>query len=59
LLKSESRHFRDYLRLAREAGSAAEVEERLSILREAERELIESDDQEFRFHSGPPGTGVS
>ena len=55
LLKSESRHFTDYLKLAEEAGSAQEVAERLPILLQRERELIESPDPEFRFHSGVPG----
>lgn len=55
LLKSESRHFRDYLQLATEASNAEEVAERLPLLLESERELIESSDSEFRFHSGPPG----
>ena len=55
LLKSESRHFRDYLKLAEEAGSADEVAARLSVLLARERELIESPDTEFRFHSGVPG----
>lgn len=55
LLKSESRHFMDYLKLARDAGSPAEVDARLSELLAAERELIESPDSEFRFHSGVPG----
>ncbi len=54
LLKSESRHFRDYLALARTASSAGEVEERLATLLARERELIESPDREFRFHSGVP-----
>ena len=54
LLKSESRHFKDYLQLAKEASSAQEVEERLEVLLEAERALIEESDSEFRFHSGPP-----
>ena len=58
LLKYESRHFRDYLQLAKEASSAEEVEQRLPVLLEAERELIESEDEEFRFHSGPPGGGA-
>ena len=55
LLKSESRHFIDYLKLAEEASSPAEVEERLEVLLECERELIQSPDTEFRFHSGIPG----
>ncbi len=54
LLKSESRHFQDYLKLAEEASSAGEVESRLSVLLERERELVESPDTEFRFHSGVP-----
>jgi tRNA 2-(methylsulfanyl)-N6-isopentenyladenosine37 hydroxylase len=54
LLKSESRHFTDYLKLAREASSAEEVAERLAVLLECERELVESPDTEFRFHSGVP-----
>jgi len=55
LLKSESRHFRDYLQLAEDASSSAEVAERLPVLLERERELIESPDTAFRFHSGVPG----
>lgn len=54
LLKSESRHFMDYLKFARQLSSNEEVEERLPILHEKERELIESEDVEFRFHSGVP-----
>ncbi len=55
LLKSESRHFMDYLKLARKLGSEQEVRERLEIFLGQERELIESSDVEFRFHSGVPG----
>lgn len=55
LLKSESRHFSDYLKLARELGSAQEVAERLPGLLQRECELIEAPDTEFRFHSGVPG----
>ncbi len=55
LLKSESRHFTDYLGLAEEASSASEVEARLEVLLGVERELVESVDSEFRFHSGVPG----
>lgn len=55
LLKSESRHFKDYLQLARDASSSAgEVDERLQDLLEVEKELIEATDEVFRFHSGPP-----
>ncbi|WP_439100950.1 tRNA-(ms[2]io[6]A)-hydroxylase [Congregibacter sp.] len=54
LLRSESRHFMDYLTLARELAPSVDVEERLTPLLEAERKLIESEDEEFRFHSGVP-----
>lgn len=54
LLKSESRHFTDYLRLAEQLGSKEEVARRLPVLLERERVLIESPDSEFRFHSGVP-----
>jgi tRNA-(ms[2]io[6]A)-hydroxylase len=54
LLKSEARHFTDYLKLAGDLGSAEEVAARLPVFLERERELIESADVEFRFHSGVP-----
>ncbi len=54
LLKSESRHFTDYLKLARGVSSASEVESRLVQLLAREKELIESADVAFRFHSGVP-----
>ena len=54
LLKSESRHFLDYLKLASELGPAEELERRLAVFLELERVLIESVDEEFRFHSGVP-----
>jgi len=53
LLKSESRHFNDYLTLAKKAsGSPEEVEERVQLFLAREKTLIESNDEEFRFHSG-------
>jgi tRNA-(ms[2]io[6]A)-hydroxylase len=55
LLKSESRHFIDYLKLAEEVGSKEAVAARLPALLECERALIEGADTEFRFHSGVPG----
>lgn len=54
LLKSESRHFTDYLKLAEALGSTGEVQRRLPALLERERALIETPDTEFRFHSGIP-----
>lgn len=53
LLQSESRHFMDYLALARKYASGS-IDERIAFLLECERELIESPDPEFRFHSGVP-----
>lgn len=54
LLKSEARNFQDYLRLAYLYGDAADVGATIVRVRERERELIESPDSEFRFHSGVP-----
>lgn len=53
LLKSESRHFEDYLALAQ---SLAEdnIDERVVFFKEVEAELISSPDSELRFHSGNP-----
>ena len=54
LLKSEARHFQDYLGLARSLVPSADIEARLAPLRARERELIEGEDDDFRFHSGVP-----
>jgi tRNA-(ms[2]io[6]A)-hydroxylase len=54
LLKSEARHFQGYLKLAYQYGEESDVARVIERVREAERELIESPDQEFRFHSGVP-----
>jgi tRNA-(ms[2]io[6]A)-hydroxylase len=56
LLKSEARHFQDYLGLARSLVPAADIDARLAPLLARERELIEGDDDDFRFHSGVPKT---
>lgn len=62
LLKSEARHYRDYLRLAVQANGGP-VDERVAEFLAIEKTLIEEPDTEFRFHSGPvaraPGTGSS
>ncbi len=54
LLKSEGRHYRDYLSLARKASEGKAIDERVTIIRNQERELIETPDAVFHFHSGPP-----
>lgn len=52
LLKSEARHYEDYLHLAKKVSGSEEVEKRLKVFLELEKTLIESADTEFRFHSG-------
>jgi len=58
LLRSEARHFQDYLGLAEEVNAGhrnqPSVAERLAGFMAVERQLIESPDTEFRFHSGVP-----
>jgi tRNA 2-(methylsulfanyl)-N6-isopentenyladenosine37 hydroxylase len=53
LVKSEARHFEDYLMLA-ELYSSEPITERVVQLLQVEQELIESPDAQFRFHSGTP-----
>ena len=53
LLRSEARHFRDYLTLA-EAYSSGSIEDRIEYFGKIEQEAIESPDPDFRFHSGVP-----
>ena len=52
LLKSESRHYEDYLKLARRAAGGADISARIQQFLELEKSLIEGVDSEFRFHSG-------
>lgn len=52
LLKSEARHYRDYLRLAEQANGGP-VDERVGDFLAVEKRLVEEPDSEFRFHSGP------
>ena len=53
LLKSESRHFEDYLALAQSLAEDS-IDERVAFFKEVEAELISSPDSELRFHSGNP-----
>ena len=53
LLKSESRHFEDYLALARSLSDDS-IDERVAFFKEVEADLISSPDTELRFHSGAP-----
>ena len=54
LLRSEGRHYQDYLSLAREFADTSDVEQRLIHFLEIDQTLIETSDDEFRFHSGVP-----
>ncbi len=53
LLKSEARHFQDYLTLAREAAGY-DLADRIAVFAEADRRAIEEHDEAFHFHSGLP-----
>lgn len=52
LLKSEARHYQDYLALAEQAAGKP-VDDRIEAFLAIEQSLIETPDIEFRFHSGP------
>lgn len=52
LLKSEARHYEDYLHLAKKAAGGESIDDRIQVFLELEKHLIESPDEEFRFHSG-------
>jgi tRNA-(ms[2]io[6]A)-hydroxylase len=53
LLRSEARHYQDYLTLA-EQVAGKDISERVTYFGEIEAELISSPDQDFKFHSGTP-----
>lgn len=51
LLRSEARHYQDYLTLAEEI-SGGDISERVKFFGEIEAELILTPDSDFKFHSG-------
>ncbi len=53
LLRSEARHYQDYLALA-EQIAGKDISERIAYFGRVEAKLISSPDQEFKFHSGVP-----
>ena len=55
LLRSEARHYQDYLTLAQEIADF-DITERVKEFAEIEAQLITSDDEDFKFHSGVPIT---
>lgn len=53
LLRSEARHFEDYLALAREIAGT-DIQADIDRLSAVEAELITVEDDTLRFHSGKP-----
>ncbi|WP_373279045.1 tRNA isopentenyl-2-thiomethyl-A-37 hydroxylase MiaE [Vibrio mediterranei] len=53
LLRSEARHYQDYLTLA-EQVAGEDISERVAYFGKIEAELISSPDNDFKFHSGIP-----
>lgn len=53
LLRSEARHYQDYLTLATDIAGQ-DISERVRHFGKLEAELISTDDEDFKFHSGVP-----
>lgn len=53
LLKSEARHFKVYLDFAEEFAEG-QIQDRIDHFLNRDRQLIEAEDSDFRFHSGAP-----
>ncbi|GLS82581.1 tRNA isopentenyl-2-thiomethyl-A-37 hydroxylase MiaE [Paraferrimonas haliotis] len=53
LLRSEARHYQDYLSLAQQVANT-DISERIRYFGAIEASLISSADQDFKFHSGVP-----
>jgi tRNA 2-(methylsulfanyl)-N6-isopentenyladenosine37 hydroxylase len=53
LLRSEARHYQDYLTLAQEIAGC-DISQRIAFFATVEAELILSPDTDFKFHSGVP-----
>ena len=58
LLRSEARHYQDYLTLA-QAISATDISDRVAHFATVEAALILADDADFKFHSGSPINAVN
>lgn len=58
LLKSEARHYQDYLGLAKvsselsKSSSGQSIDDRIELFLQLDKDLILSESAEFRFHSG-------
>jgi len=53
LLRSEARHFQDYLALA-ELIAGEDISDRIQFFGKVEAQLISTPDEDFKFHSGIP-----
>jgi tRNA-(ms[2]io[6]A)-hydroxylase len=53
LLRSEARHYQDYLTFSQEIEEF-DINERVNFFGEKEKELISTPDTDFKFHSGVP-----
>lgn len=53
LLRSEARHYQDYLSLAEDIAGK-DISQRVAFFGQLEAELISSPDNDFKFHSGSP-----
>ena len=53
LLRSEARHYQDYLELA-QSISDVDITEKVELFGKVEAELISTPDKDFKFHSGVP-----
>lgn len=57
LLKSEGRHYQDYLKLAQSYAKSS-IDDRIALFRARENQLVLDEDSEFRFHSGAPAQAL-
>ncbi|MCC2616200.1 tRNA isopentenyl-2-thiomethyl-A-37 hydroxylase MiaE [Aestuariibacter halophilus] len=55
LLRSEARHYQDYLSLAQDIAGE-DITARVALFGQVEAELISAPDSDFKFHSGVPTT---
>ena len=56
LLRSESRHYQDYLSLAEQIAGGS-IDSTINDFAKLEAQLIEGPDADFKFHSGAPISG--
>ncbi len=56
LLRSEARHYQDYLALAEDIAGE-DISQRIAYFGQLEADLISSPDNDFKFHSGAPLVG--